>query len=464
MKLNLTQSNTISNLTYNCSIIVVNVSQPAAPNYRLEYLTDTENDNSGSHSIAQTEDRSSEYWLVGVSTIGPTIKTQVSFTFEKTSSALLSFSSLQPYSIYVFQVFGFAMTTCTAPGHGNMLFKDQLCYNVCPSGYVVNSSSFCVSCTWPCDTCSSTRTYCLTCDPSLGQVAIAGVCQSCPAGTFYQASSTSCQNCPSGCTACQSATNCTSCNATMQLVLAGTACVSCGASTFYQASSTSCQNCPPGCTACTSLANCSSCNSTNKYYLDSWSCRVCNSPGKFFDASSSLCSSCSAGCLTCSSATVCSQCDSALKLVLSALSSCDSCPAGTYYDSAACPACPPECPSCDSAVACTSCDTALQLVGGSCVGCASGEYFDNDTLQCSGTCDSPEEIVTAASRCEIPYLQSVTVEEVLNTLKICSSFNVSSPGETQAIADDYAVSLYLGNRLAEYHNLSVDSANNRICL
>ena len=229
--------------------------------------------------------------------------------------------------------------------------SNRSCLTACPSGTSLSGSN-CVStspCTSPCLTCSTSPTFCLSCDSVSASPVLnakdgtcvatqSGSTQHCPNG-YYQTglncqscaySCSTCLNLPSYCTGCQTIygipllnmvdNTCVSVCPVGVTVLIGSTCEKCHTScaTCSATSSTSCLTCPStGTKYKTSLNECVSTCPLTAYYFDNsdgtFACVAsCDIANKYYiDVAAKYCRPCYATCLTCSAetSTTCLTCD-----------------------------------------------------------------------------------------------------------------------------------------------------------
>lgn len=298
------------------------------------------------------------------------------------------------------------------------------CYTNCPAGSVANTtSSTCVSCNSPCNTCTehpSKCTSCASCCGSLfnfqcltscpvGTYSINGTCQycsyscatcigtnstctSCPSGkvlfngicydqcpyimiggicTFncarglFKTPINQCERCDSTCATCENvARNCTSC--VSGFALNGTCVRTCPLNFF--AKSGRCEACNPECNGCVDdCANCINC-AAGFFKMGSQCVRACN-PNQFADLTTTTCMPCNNRCRTCSSQQFCTTCANPQAVPVNGV--CNDC---SY-----------PCNTCGSAPSiCTSCVTGFNLVGSTCIAaCPTGASPVNGVCQCS---------------------------------------------------------------------------------
>ena len=158
----------------------------------------------------------------------------------------------------------------------------------------------CTGCKIPGFNVASTvnQLQCTGCLP--GFVLSSGQCvQSCPSGTFVDATNNTCEKCAASCSTCSGSTNfCLTC-ANNQLASNGSCVASCPSNSF--SSSGICLTCHPDCATCSGGAfnQCSSCPS-NRPVLTNGRCLPTCAQNQFFDKTTSTCQACDSSCSSCS--------------------------------------------------------------------------------------------------------------------------------------------------------------------
>jgi proprotein convertase subtilisin/kexin type 5 len=186
-----------------------------------------------------------------------------------------------------------------------------------------------IVCNSECATCKSlSRTDCLSCYEY--KVLFNGECLSeCPSG--YYLSDERCLSCVYPCTTCSSAGACTSCFFPYFLVNDKCELINCPAGTYEENSA--CQPCSKACLTCygPTNSNCIECNLPEGYMRDSsGDCypMICTDR-TYLVASKTQCSMCGDLCKSCSSEGYCMECDSgALNSILHEETTCSICPDG----------------------------------------------------------------------------------------------------------------------------------------
>jgi hypothetical protein len=125
------------------------------------------------------------------------------------------------------------------------------------------------ACTFPCKTCTATKTACLSCFSNVASVTQkylngTSCLAACPAG-FYSDSNFQCQACPSACLTCSDSSTCLTCNtsSTTSVFYNNFCYSSCPDGTFN--STGQCLNCDTTqCKTCNvTSTNCTSCNTAS---------------------------------------------------------------------------------------------------------------------------------------------------------------------------------------------------------
>lgn len=248
-----------------------------------------------------------------------------------------TFGTNTQYLYLQYNALHWRMRQCINPSTiGKFVLEEQICYDVCPTGYATNSSlNYCVLCDSTCDSCQVDGTSCTSC-PSGSHRTMTN--SSCPCDTGYFHNNTViCATCDYTCHTCLSVkTNCTSCDATRTL-----ASNSCPCSTGYYDTNNqtqTCASCHYSCLTCSAgtSTSCSSCDSSKFRTLIS-STKQCLCRSGYQDAGVSLCSvssiTCSSPCLTCQgTSTSCTSCSST-SLPSDRILSGSSCVCPQYYTS-----------------------------------------------------------------------------------------------------------------------------------
>ena len=108
---------------------------------------------------------------------------------------------------------------CINPAISKFVLEQQLCYDVCPSGYATDASiDYCVLCHYTCLTCQVDGTSCITCTANTSRT-IDNATSACPCDTgFFDNGVVQCSACNYTCLTCATVeSNCTSCDASRTL-------------------------------------------------------------------------------------------------------------------------------------------------------------------------------------------------------------------------------------------------------
>ena len=193
------------------------------------------------------------FGLNSFSLIGQTKVKFVSLTGSNTT-----ISSTTNFNLLEFCYWSLKFRTCP-PSNPYYCSTDGLCYDICPTGTYVNTTSkLCLACSFTCETCSSSS-LCLTCSSSNFRYLNGTSCK--PIVGYYENGTAIAAACsvPLG-SPCLNCTN----NVT---------CVSCA--NGYYLSAGQCSICSLNCLACTGSLACTSCSSS--YILVSGQCIISNS-------------------------------------------------------------------------------------------------------------------------------------------------------------------------------------------
>ena len=255
----------------------------------------------------------------------------------------------------------------------------------CVEGFYFTGST-CLSCDSPCGNCSSTSTFCTSCEDVNAHVSD-GTCE-CKDGFFGDP--TSCQSCTSPCETCEGTTDhCLTCVSDHAVLQPDNTCECAGG---YVGDGATCTLCYEACATCQGDTNtCATCIDPNAVVMEG-SC-VCP-PG--FTGNGTVCEACESPCSECSSTT--STCTACLSPNAEIIGDTCVCKSGFFGDGATCTACNDPCSECavtsDNCTACVS--THATVVDETCE-CNSG-FFGNNTV-CEA-CESPcSECVGSASFC-----------------------------------------------------------------
>jgi proprotein convertase subtilisin/kexin type 5 len=286
----------------------------------------------------------------------------------------------------------------------------------CNSPYVFHNGGCTTTCTgatyWSsfglgsCQPCSS---HCTSCSDSTS-------CNACEPG--YYVSGGNCLQCPLGCATCNGPSNtvdCQSCSSPY-IFSAGSCTSMCSAVGRYwspnnQGSCPLCSATWPQCTACFSTG-CTACSTGYGPILPLGfhGCQACRTD-QYWQAG--MCYDCPTNCATCtgpSPSTDCQSCKPSYQFASPAPCS-TTCPAGTYWSSAAqgsCIACTtfsPQCLFCSS-TSCTVCANGFEPFGTGCQACGSNQYSMNGPCtnchsNCA-TCTGPNPSFSCQS-CNSPF-------------------------------------------------------------
>ncbi|KAL7717342.1 Serine-threonine protein kinase [Entamoeba marina] len=271
----------------------------------------------------------------------------------------------------------------------------------------------------------------------------------CSTTQYWDQTSTSCVSCVSPCNTCYNSTQCTSCVDNYYLS-AGYLCIERDLDTNckeydadhcilcnegYYISNAHCYSCAVENCAYCSISKCFQCENDLVLYEsdDTQSCIDCTlsendaicgrcPSGTYFNESSYSCSSCRSGCLNCTSGTNCYRCDT--DTVLSDPSNtesecvklegcidgyyygdhCELCESSYYLENGYCSNCSDNCIKCVNSTTCLECSEGMMLTAGSCqedvnclrpssysgcLECVSGWYIDEDVKcsQCPSQCE-----------------------------------------------------------------------------
>jgi len=377
--------------------------------------------------------------------------------------------------------------SCTPPVScplSGQVFDGITC--ICPAGLYDNGSgcsacsSNCLSCTTGslCQSCAPrffvSSGSCSVCSDNCIECSSASVCTSCLAG--FSIVSNACVSspstniatadlggvmtlCPIGCATCTSATVCTTCLA--GFAFQSNACVQCDKSCLTCSTSD-----PTECLSCTSSQNlysgrCLSCSDTN--------CVNCKNNNEFclkckpgYTSVDGVCTACTTNCLQCDTAGAglcdigkcavgftrirldsCAQCLLGCSSCLSTnITTCLSCPAGTYAASSSlCILCATGCSACSSGSVCTQCSKGYELSGNTCVqSCSFPCATCNADLTCltcyggyslsSGACVSSVACSADNSCTDCPLGYSLNTNICVQcTASNCQRCNPSTPSQ-----------------------------------
>ena len=183
---------------------------------------------------------------------------QTKVKFVSLTGSNTTISSTTNFNLLEFCYWSLKFRTCPL-SNPYYCSTDGLCYDICPTGTYVNTTSkLCLACSFTCETCSSSS-LCLTCSSSNFRYLNGTSCK--PIVGYYENGTAIAAACsvPLG-SPCLNCTN----NVT---------CVSCA--NGYYLSAGQCSICSLNCLACTGSLACTSCSSS--YILVSGQCIISNS-------------------------------------------------------------------------------------------------------------------------------------------------------------------------------------------
>ncbi len=307
------------------------------------------------------------------------------------------------------------------------------CITSCGAGYYNNTPNACALCTAPCNTCTGTATYCLTCN------------------TGYLLNINTCVICTDPCATCSNTlTNCTSCNSTTFLIyLSNTCSATCTGAFVANAMTRTCDPCYIGCLTCTNSSSngCSTCTNVSGtvYYLSGTSC-LTSCPSGFYNNTPNGCAACTAPCLTSvNTATNCTSCVTNAYFLVGntctlctapcvtcslALNNCTSCN-GTTFFMASSNTCPTTCPAgfagntstrvCDSCyIGCATCTNGSINRCSTCKSVSGTVYYLNGTF-CLTACptgfynNTPNGCAICNVACSICFGTSTNCSSCVNS-------------------------------------------------
>jgi hypothetical protein len=281
----------------------------------------------------------------------------------------------------------------------------EMCYDVCPGGYYGDTMLVTCEACWPtCETCTGAGIdNCLTCWAWSFRTQQGGRCE-CVGLGVYDAGVNICGTCSYTCETCtESASYCLSCGSGTHRTFAGN---NCACEPYYADNSTAiCASCSAlisGCIKCSSKTVCTACNTAGNWVL---SAGKCNCTTGFYKSSFGVCSPCSYTCKTCNLISQnCTACPASSFRTLDQSLTTWSCPCNTNYldnSTASCVPCSsflPGCAACTLSTLCDTCNTAnfFQPSGNGCE-CISKYYLSGSAcLPCDVQC---EECDTLSSNC-----------------------------------------------------------------
>jgi hypothetical protein len=218
-----------------------------------------------------------------------------------------TFITTTQYIFLEYKVLHWRFRQCISPSTiGKFVLQEQLCYDVCPTGYATNTSiNYCVLCDYTCASCQVDGTSCLSC-PTLSFRTLNNSTNRCDCDTGYFHNFTVvCAACDYTCFTCSvTKSNCTSCDPTRNLTTN-----TCPCSTGYYDvgnNTQTCSTCHYSCYTCNggSAYSCLSCNSasTSRVFIPSTNQCLCQSGRQ--DSGVAICTVssviCASPCLTCS--------------------------------------------------------------------------------------------------------------------------------------------------------------------
>lgn len=265
------------------------------------------------------------------------------------------------------------------------------CVTSCPSGTYKNKySSTCELCQSPCNQCSGTPTYCVSCVSSSSlQYFYLGVCYAaCPNATFASGfNCAACDQITSLCLTCSgSATTCTSCMGSN--FLSGSTCVaSCSGSLSVadMVHMTCVASCPSYLLAVSST--CVFCSNGTYFYNNACqsNCSINGSSTYYADETYHACMQCNSQCKTCDGpyAENCTSCLSSGNPYLLLKMCWSICPKGFYANptSGKCEVCPVQ-------LSCTACKYDNTTLSAYCTSCIYGTFFFSTNSTCLTSCST----------------------------------------------------------------------------
>lgn len=162
---------------------------------------------------------------------------------------------------------------CTGCLPGFVLSEGK-CVESCPSGTFVDATdNTCKKCDASCSTCSGSATFCLTC--ANNQLASSGSCvASCPSNSF--SSSGICLTCHPDCATCSGGAfnQCSSCPSGRPVLTNGRCLPTCAQNQFFDKTTSTCQTCDSSCSSCIGAgpSSCLACGDSNNKVLRGGSC------------------------------------------------------------------------------------------------------------------------------------------------------------------------------------------------
>ncbi|CAI2377119.1 unnamed protein product [Moneuplotes crassus] len=162
--------------------------------------------------------------------------------------------------------------------------ESNTCKASCTADLFVDINDVCTPCSSSCSKCSERIDICTECTSPLILDKSTSSCQpSCPVGTTIQnIAANTCEICNTNCATCAGTVNtCSSCNSGLLLTTSNTCATSCLTTDTFVNGSNQCVKCATGCTSCSGLANyCDKCDTASGYLFANFTC-VTSCPSDF---------------------------------------------------------------------------------------------------------------------------------------------------------------------------------------